>query len=129
MRSAEIFYDTILAGKLVETNDMHLKNFSMIESAPGWILSPAYDLLNVAIADPEDKEELALTLCGKKKKLTKEHFVNFGEDLGLSYKQIDRVFIRFQKNKSKMIQNSFLSQKMELAYIKVLEERFIRLHS
>lgn len=101
----------------------------MIESAPGWILSPAYDLLNVAIADPEDKEELALTLCGKKKKLTKEHFVNFGEDLGLSYKQIDRVFIRFQKNKSKMIQNSFLSQKMELAYIKVLEERFIRLHS
>ncbi|MHA4894037.1 HipA domain-containing protein [Pedobacter sp. PWIIR3] len=27
---------------------MHLKNFSMILSSQGWILSPAYDLLNVS---------------------------------------------------------------------------------
>jgi len=111
---------------------MHLKNFSMIESAYGWVLSPAYDLLNVAIANPEDKEELALTLCGKKKNIRKEHFVNFGKNLELSNKQIDRVFNRFQKNKSgmiKMIQNSFLSKKMEAAYTEVLEERFLRLHT
>ena len=50
---------------------MHLKNFSMIESASGWVLAPAYDLLNVAIANPEDTEELALTLSGKKRKFKK----------------------------------------------------------
>jgi len=124
-------FELTLFSFLTGNNDMHLKNFSMIESASGWILSPAYDLLNVVIANPDDKEELALTLCGKKKKLTKKHFVNFGEGLGLSNKQIDRVFNRFQKNKSgmvKMIQNSFLSKKMEIAYTEVLEERFLRLH-
>jgi len=30
---------------LTGNSDMHLKNFSMIESTSGWILSPAYDLL------------------------------------------------------------------------------------
>lgn len=116
---------------LTGNNDMHLKNFSMIENVSGWVLSPAYDLLNVVIVNPEDEEELALTLCGKKKKFTIEHFVNFGKNLGLNNKQIDRVFKRFQKNKSgmiQMIQNSFLSKKMEVAYIEVVEERFLRLH-
>jgi len=50
--------------------------------------------------------------------------VNFGEGLGLRNKQIDRVFNRFKKNNSamiKMIQNSFLSKKMETAYTEVLE--------
>lgn len=123
-------FELTLFSFLTGNNDMHLKNFSMIESASGWVLSPAYDLLNVAIINLEDKEELALTLCGKNKKFKKEHFVNFGEGLGLSNKQIERVFNRFQKKKSgmiKMIQNSFLSNKMETAYIKVLEGRFIRL--
>ena len=126
------FFELTLFSFLTGNNDMHLKNFSMIESAYGWVLSPAYDLLNVAIANPEDKEELALTLCGKKKNIRKEHFVNFGKNLELSNKQIDRVFNRFQKNKSgmiKMIQNSFLSKKMEAAYTEVLEERFLRLHT
>ncbi|SNR78800.1 serine/threonine-protein kinase HipA [Lutibacter agarilyticus] len=124
------FFELTLFSFLTGNNDMHLKNFSMIESASGWILAPAYDLLNVAIANPEDKEELALTLCGKKKKFTKEHFVSFGQGLGLSQKQLASVFNRFQKNKNgmiKMIQNSFLSKKMKLAYIEILEERFLRL--
>ena len=50
---------------------MHLKNFSMIKSATGWVLAPAYDLLNVSIILPEDSEEMALTLEGKKKNLRK----------------------------------------------------------
>ncbi len=46
---------------------MHLKNFSMMENPSGWGLAPAYDLLNVSILIPEDSEELALTLAGKRK--------------------------------------------------------------
>ena len=101
---------------------MHLKNFLMIESASGWVLAPAYDLLNVAIANPEDTEELALTLSGKKRKFKKEHFVNFGKNLGLTTKQTTTVFNRFQKKKSgmiEMIQNSFLSKKMAGGYTEI----------
>lgn len=39
---------------LTGNNDMHLKNFSMILTTSGWLLAPAYDLLNVAIVNPYD---------------------------------------------------------------------------
>jgi len=69
----------------------------MIKTNYGWSLSPAYDLLNVAIVNPEDKEELALTIAGKKKKITKEILIDFGLGLSLSKKQIKGVFKRFIK--------------------------------
>ena len=124
------FFEITIFSFLTGNNDMHLKNFSMIESNFGWNLTPAYDLLNVAIVNPEDKEELALTLNGKKKKFTKEQFVQFGKVLGLTTKQIDAVFSRFQKKKKEMIdliKTSFLTTKMQNSYRKVLEERFSRL--
>lgn len=113
-------------------NDMHLKNFSMIRTEYGWALSPAYDLLNVAIVNPEDSEELALTLLGKKKKITKSNFIEFGLQLGLNDKQIQNVITRFNKNKSKalkLIEASFLSSKMKTNYINVLQERYDRLNA
>ena len=58
----------------------------------GWVLSPAYDLLNVAIVLPEDTEELALTLVGKKKKLKREHFEQLGEGLRHDFKTNKRSF-------------------------------------
>lgn len=61
------FFDLALFSFMTGNNDMHLKNFSMVENPSGWGLAPAYDLLNVAIVFPEDKEEIALTLMGKKK--------------------------------------------------------------
>lgn len=61
---------------------MHLKNFSMIDENDQWKFSPAYDLLNADIVNPKDTEA-ALNLDGKKKKLTKHNFENFGKNLGL----------------------------------------------
>ena len=43
----------------------------------------AYDLLNVAIANPRDKEELALTLSGRKTKLRLADFLNAAKTMGL----------------------------------------------
>ena len=125
------FFELTLFCFLTGNNDMHLKNFSMIKSDSGWLLSPAYDLLNVSIVNPDDKEELALTLNGKKRKLTKEHFFDFGVGLGLTDKQINGVFIRFGKNKSGMIeiiQNSLLSKEMQMNYIELLDARFKKLY-
>jgi len=81
---------------IVGNNDMHLKNFSLYEPSEGEIrLTPAYDLLNVAIVNPADREELALSLNGKKSNLKKGGLSNcrgnhgnreFGG--GTSYKKI-----------------------------------------
>lgn len=124
----KIFYfELALFSFLIGNNDMHLKNFSMINNQSGWVLAPAYDLLNVAIVFPEDKEELALTISGKKKKLKQEHFIQLGENLGLTKKQIDGVFKRMLNNlplATSLIKESFLTDDMKTAYINVLDSRY-----
>jgi serine/threonine-protein kinase HipA len=107
-------------------NDMHLKNFSMINTDFGWSLAPAYDLLNVAILIPDDLDELALTLNSKKRKLTKSDFDKFGSELGLSPKQINGVYKRFVKHQPKaieLIDQSFLSDGEKVKYVEVYQTR------
>lgn len=123
-----LFLELALFSFITGNNDMHLKNFSMIDSPSGWVLCPAYDLLNVAIVTPDDDEQLALTLQGKKKKLKREHFEQLGQNLELTQKQIDRVFKRLLKHKPKalkLIDQSFLSEKMKSDYIHILEDRYL----
>ena len=127
----KIFYfELVLFSFLTGNNDMHLKNFSMIENPSGWILAPAYDLLNVTIINPDDPEELALTLVGKKQKLKRQDFEYLGKFLGLTDKQIYNIFKRFQKNKpkaTKLIEKSFLSNEMKTAYNEVIKSRYQQL--
>ncbi|MGK7389992.1 MAG: HipA domain-containing protein [Candidatus Cyclobacteriaceae bacterium M2_1C_046] len=124
----KIFYfELAVFSFLTGNNDMHLKNFSMIESTSGWVLSPAYDLLNASIVNPDDTEELALTLVGKKRKLKKDHFLRLGKELELTDKQINGVFKRMLKNKSvalDWIDKSFLSDDMKIRYKELLEKRY-----
>lgn len=112
---------------LTGNNDMHLKNFSMILNGDNWSLSPAYDLLNVSIILPDDTEELALTLNGKKRKLNKLIFENFALEMGLNEKQTSGVFNRFLKNLPKaenLIDSSFLSEPMKIKYLELLRNRY-----
>jgi serine/threonine-protein kinase HipA len=112
---------------LTGNNDMHLKNFSMINNGEEWSLAPAYDLLNATIVNPDDSEELALTLEGKKKKIKKEHFLRFADGLNLNKRQTEGVFRRFSRNKTfaaDWIANSFLSPGYKEKYIALLHERY-----
>jgi len=95
------------------------------------LLAPAYDLLNVSIVNPEDKEELALTLEGKKSNLNRLHFENLGNKMGLTEKQVQSVFNRFMKRKRdalRWVGSSFLSEGMKGLYIDVLHERYARIY-
>lgn len=124
------YFELAVFSFLTGNNDMHLKNFSMIESSSGWVLAPAYDLLNASIVNPDDTEELALTLVGKKRNLKKEHFEKLGEVLKLTGKQINGAFKRILKNKSVAlgwIDKSFLSDEMKIAYKEVIKKRYEQL--
>jgi serine/threonine-protein kinase HipA len=121
------FFELIIFSFLTGNSDMHLKNFSMINDNGHWGLAPAYDLLNVAIANPEDKEELALTIEGKKRKLKAEHFERFGAGMELTNKQIRNALLRFFKGKDEAfnwIDNSFLSETYKSLYKSLMEERY-----
>lgn len=125
-----ILFEFTVFSFLTGNNDMHLKNFSLIETPTGWKLAPAYDLLNVSIANPEDKEELALSMGGKKSRFKKTDFVSYGQKLGLTDKQIEGVFkrlLKFKQKGIKWIRNSFLSEEMKGAYWDLMEERYGRI--
>ena len=125
-----LYFELVLFSFLIGNNDMHLKNFSMIEGPSGWVLAPAYDLLNVAIVLPDDKEELALTLAGKKRKLKREHFEILGAELELTKKQLNGAIQRMAKNKPIAIDwicKSFLSEEKKSAYKELLDSRYKQL--
>jgi len=124
------FFEIAVFSFLTGNNDMHLKNFSMINNREEWKLSPSYDLLNASIINPEDEEELALTLEGKKKRLRREHFDQLGKGLDLTDKQISGVFKRFVRNRpiaEEWVQHSFLSDDLKERYRNLLAERYARI--
>ena len=108
-------------------NDMHLKNFSLYRPAEDYQLTPAYDLLNVAIANPKDKEELALTLSGRKTKLRLADFLNAAKTMGLEENVVQRLVAGFHKvlpTWGQLTKDSFGSEDQKLAYEELLMERW-----
>ena len=112
--------------------DMHLKNFSLIEQGDIVKLSPAYDLLNTTIALPNPIEEFALSLRGKKRNLNKFDLINYfaAERLGINNKTIKNVLETIYNNLfalHEMIDQSFLSAPYKEQYHNLLEERSNRI--
>lgn len=107
-------------------NDMHLKNFSLYRPHKGYQLSPAYDLVNIAIANPNDKEELALSLSGRKTKIELNNFIQSAATMGIEENVVRRLIANMLNALPKwrlLIQASFLDDKLKEKYTELVEER------
>ena len=86
---------------------MHCKNFSLIDRKNGdYVLSPAYDLLAVLLADPADTEEMAMS------------FIVGGPT--------DKMIERMKGNLpvwKELISQSFLPEEMKADYCHLLDQR------
>lgn len=114
------YWEQVVFSWITGNSDMHLKNFSLYSKESGkYVLAPAYDMLSTALVMPEDKEELALTLNGKKSRLKRSDFVVSMQSSGLDDKVIDNIFGKFLKAKDKwfeFIEMSFLPDDMKDAF-------------
>lgn len=113
------FWEMVIFSWLTGNADMHLKNFSLYRPADNYILTPAYDLLSTALAMPEDDEELALTLNGKKKRIMRDDFEKAMRKNGMKDNAIAKLFDRFSKSVPKwhgLINESFLPKALQKAY-------------
>lgn len=114
------FWEVVMFSWITGNSDMHLKNFSLISKEAGnYVLSQAYDLINVHLVFPEDTEELALTLDGRKKKIGRNNFVRAMESTGLESKVIENIINKFMNAAPKwydFIDISFLSQELKEKY-------------
>lgn len=124
------FWEVVLFSWLTGNSDMHLKNFSLFRPVDNYMLTPAYDLISTSIVMPEDDEELALTLNGKKKRLKRIDFETAMRASGMGDKAIVNLFNKFSKAIPKwyqIIEESFLSDDMKLAYRSQIESMSARL--
>lgn len=121
------YWEQVVFSWITGNADMHLKNFSLYSKEQGkYVLTPAYDMLSTALVMPEDTEELALTLNGKKRKIKKVDFVTSMQASGLEDKVINNIFAKFTKAKDKwfeFIDLSFLPDEMKEAFKAIITER------
>ncbi len=124
----DIYYRLIFCF-LSGNSDMHLKNFSLIEDSPGsrvFGLSAAYDMLPVNIIMPQDKEQMALTVNGKKRNIRKKDFYMLADSLGLSNQTAQKSISRLLKLSPKMIEQvkkSYMPDQMKDGLIELLIKR------
>ena len=120
-------FQIVLFNFLIGNEDAHLKNFSLITQNDKIELSPAYDLVNSTIVLRGVIEELALPLDGKKRKLTKDSFIQYGQKrLKLSPKIIENVLQNLsdvQPEWQRLLDICFLSDDLKNKYKTLLSKR------
>ena len=124
------FFELLIFSFLSGNNDMHMKNFSVIHKQDEILLSPAYDLINSNLINPKDKEDVALNLNGKKKKLSRKDFEMLASVLKISDIILERIFDKYHKNTDKvfkLIDQSFMSDEYKINYKNIWTEKLSRL--
>ena len=121
------YFETVLFCFLTGNADMHLKNFALLEHPGlGMRLSPAYDLVNTALVNPDDDEETALTLNGRKRRIQRRDFIAAMQHLQLTASQQDNIFTKMANavpDWMDRIDAGFLSDDYKQSYKTILTER------
>lgn len=121
------FWEQVIFSWITGNADMHLKNFSLYSLRKGYhSLTPGYDMVSTALVMPEDTEELALALNGKKRKIKRSDFKVAMSGSGLEEKIIDNLFSKFGKVADKwfeFIDISFLPEEMKEQYKLIIQNK------
>lgn len=114
---------------VVGNSDMHLKNFSLIEPEVGsgrYVLSAAYDLLPVNVVMPEDTEEFALAMNGKKQNLRKKDFLVFADACGIQKNAAEKMIAKVLSMKERYLllcEESLLPDHLKQRFAALMEKR------
>ena len=114
---------------VVGNSDMHLKNFSLIEPEVGsgrYVLSAAYDLLPVNVVMPEDTEEFALAMNGKKQNLRKKDFLVFADACGIQKNAAEKMIAKVLSMKERYLllcEESLLPDRLKQRFAALMEKR------
>jgi serine/threonine-protein kinase HipA len=120
-------FEIVLFSYLTGNADMHLKNFSLIREYDGSVvLAPAYDLVATKLVIPQDQEETALTINGKKRNLTLNDFKEYARSLTISEKTVQNSLEKIQSSIQfwlELIDRSFLASQLKDSYKQLIADR------
>ena len=129
MLDVQRYWEVVLFSWITGNSDMHCKNFSLIDSGNGeYVLSPAYDLLAVLLADPADTEEMAMSfeVGGIKSGFNRDTFMTAFTQSGMPAAVADKMIERMKgylPQWTDLIGQSFLPEKMKADYCLLLNKR------
>jgi len=125
------FYEQVIVSFLMGNNDMHLKNFSLIAKQPNaYELTPAYDMIAAQLLLPDDLDDLALNINGKKRKLKREDFTKAMLSAHIPEKAIENLWKRIERGMNKwteLIKHSFLSQERKRNFKELINNKIAQL--
>jgi serine/threonine-protein kinase HipA len=127
-----LFLKQVMLSYLMGNNDLHLKNFSLIDCGGYYRLSPVYDL--VCSARYYDQTDLALALApeflGHLKTVgfyTADDFVDLGRMLEIGHEPLRRLvkaLIALQGSILQLVEASFLPEKEKVLVTEIMREQF-----
>ena len=116
----------------IGNGDAHKKNFSLLTADGRTSLSPIYDLVSSRLTLPEESDELALTVGGRRSRLTRHNFEEFARHLEIvddyAEKKLAQL-VALGGEFDRMISNSALSGALRNRFAEILADRLKRLEA
>ncbi|MCD8297349.1 MAG: HipA domain-containing protein [Prevotella sp.] len=134
----ERFFELVLFNYIYANGDDHLKNFSLIRQGQDYRLAPAYDLLNTSLhingddmgldggLSPNIETSDVLDRTGHPCRLD---FERFGLRIGINSTRLNKILDKYMQmpdETRKMVEHSFLNDKMKRSYVRIVNERIKR---
>jgi serine/threonine-protein kinase HipA len=91
-----------------------------------FVLAEAYDLLPVNVIMPEDKEEFALSLNGKKRNIRRKDFLIFAENCAIPRKSAENMMKKLARMEADFIKacdESWMPVEMQESMKRLIEKR------
>ena len=124
------FFEISIFNFAIGNGDAHRKNFSLLTSEKGIVaLSPVYDLVSSRLVIPEEEEELALTINGKRNRLNKKDFLCFADNIGIDANYVKtRIseLLDLEDEFGSMTKNSTLTLRLRQQLTEIIAERLSR---
>ncbi|MBF0593550.1 MAG: HipA domain-containing protein [Candidatus Omnitrophica bacterium] len=124
----QLFFELVVFNFLIGNGDAHVKNYSIIYDEEGRVrLAPAYDLVCSRIVLPNEVDESALTIQGKKSNISRKQMNLLADYFGIPEKVRFARFAGQKENVRTVIAGSLLPKDLAEAFDKLVLERFERL--
>jgi len=120
------YVELLLFCYLTGNSDMHLKNFSLYKQTGEYVLTPAYDLVSTKLVIPQDTEELALMLNGKRRRFNKQDFNGLLKQAKVEDKTVENIYVKFREIIPQwldFIDISFLPTQTKEEYKRLIQNR------
>lgn len=124
---AQLLFERVMLNFVLANGDAHLKNYSILYKEDGIRLTPAYDIVCSRLAIPDEQEESAININGKKNRLSREDFDKLADCLNVPLK------VRYEKVEGKLdvmkklIKASRFSKEDQNKFLGIIKKRLRRL--